>query len=122
MSLPNYYIYGDPTLESGQDLNHWFNTSKDIWVQPPSDTLRVTKLRSSSIRRYTVPQVDVTLIREFRIREGHHFQFKVTALNATNTPIFDFPNTTPTSQLFGVVPITQINAPRNVELGFRYAF
>jgi len=122
MPLPNYYIYGDPKLESGQDLNHWFNTSKDIWVQPPSDTLRVTKLRSSSIRRYTVPQVDVTLIRDFLIREGHHFQFKVTALNATNTPIFDFPNTTPTSQLFGVVPITQINAPRNVELGFRYAF
>jgi hypothetical protein len=122
MPLPNYYIQGNPRLESGQNLNRWFDTNKDIWVQPPSDTLRVTKLKSPNIRRYVVPQHDLTLIRDFRIREGHRFQLKVTAFNATNSPIFDFPNTNPTSQLFGVVPITQINLPRNVELGFRYAF
>jgi hypothetical protein len=39
-----------------------------------------------------------------------------------NTPIFDPPNTSPSSSLFGVVPVTQINLPRDVELGFRYAF
>jgi len=27
-----YYIYGNPTLSSGQNLNHWFNTSSSIWV------------------------------------------------------------------------------------------
>ena len=123
MSLPaNYYVYGDIQRGSGQDLNHWFNTSSSIWVQQPADTLRVAKLRTGSVRRYTTPTVDITLIRDFLIHENHHFQFKVTALNATNSPIFDFPNTSPTSQLFGVVPITQINAPRNIELGFRYAF
>jgi hypothetical protein len=122
MAYPNYYIQGDPRLKSGQDLNHWFNTSKDIWVQPPTDTLRVTPLRSPNIRRYAAPQVDLTLMRNFRIREGHRMQFRASAFNATNSPIFGFPNTTPTSQLFGVVPITQLNMPRSVELGFRYAF
>ena len=56
------------------------------------------------------------------MREGHTMQFKVSAYNMTNTPIFNFPNTSPTSALFGVVPATQLNLPRHVEIGFRYAF
>ncbi len=79
-------------------------------------------MRSPNIRRHTAPQVDLTLIRDFPIREGHKVQFKLSAFNATNTPIFNIPNTTPTSPLFGVVPVTQMNLPRSVELGFRYAF
>src|SRR5262249_3722868 len=97
-------------------------TSRSIWVQPPTDTLRVTPLRSSGIRRHTAPQIDLTMMRNFRIREGRRFQFKVSAFNATNSPVFDFPNTNPNSQLFGVVSITQLNMPRSVELGFRYSF
>jgi hypothetical protein len=122
MTYPNYYLNGNPKLTSGQSLNHWFDTSPQIWVQPPPDTLRVTPLRSSNIRRHTAPQFDVTLIRDFQIKEGHKLQFKVSSFNITNTPILNFPNTTPTSTLFGVVRITQINLPRSVELGFRYAF
>ena len=122
MSYPDYYIYGNPKLSSGQTLNNWFNTSKDIWVQRPADTLRTAPLRSPNIRRHTAPQADLGLTRQFFIREGQRFEFKISAYNATNTPIFNFPTTDPSSPLFGVVPITQINNPRSVELGFRYAF
>jgi hypothetical protein len=79
-------------------------------------------LRSPNIRRHTAPNIDLALNRNFRIREGHTFQLKVSAFNSTNTPVFNFPNTDPNSPLFGVVPITQINSPRSVELGFRYVF
>ncbi|MCL4402349.1 MAG: TonB-dependent receptor [Acidobacteria bacterium] len=122
IGLPNYEIVGDPKLTSGQDLNHWFNTSSTMWIVRPPDTLRVTPLRSPNIRRHTAPQLDLTLIRNFHLGERHKMQFKLSAFNATNTPIFNNPNTTPTSPLFGVVPITQMNLPRSVELGFRYSF
>jgi hypothetical protein len=122
MSYPDFYIHGDPKLTSGQTLDKWFDTSPNIWVQRPADTLRTTPLRSPNIRRHTAPQIDLAINRDFRIREGHTFQFKVSAFNVSNTPIFNFPNTSPTSPLFGVVPITQINLPRSVEIGFRYVF
>lgn len=117
-----YYIEGDPKLSSGQNLNHWFDTSPSIWVVRPPDTLRTAKMRSSTIRSHSDPQADVTLIRNFAINEAHRFQLRVTAYNVTNTPIFDVPNTNPASNLFGVVPVTQRNLPRSVEIGFRYAF
>ncbi len=122
MSYPDFYLNGNPKLASGQTLNRWFDTSRSIWLQRPADTLRTTPLRSPNIRRHTAPNIDLALNRNFRIREGHTFQFKVSAFNAANTPIFNFPNTDPNSPLFGVVPFTQINSPRSVELGFRYVF
>jgi hypothetical protein len=122
ISYPDYYIYGNPKLTSGQTLDRWFDTSRQIWVQRPPDTLRVTPLRSPNIRIHSAPQLDVNLIRDFRIWENHKLQFKVSSYNVTNTPLFGAPNTSPTSPLFGVVPISQVNLPRVVELGFRYSF
>ena len=122
MSYPDYYIHGNPRLQGGQTLTRWFDTSKDIWVQRPPNTQRTAPFRSPNIRRHTAPQLDASLNRDFFIREGHRFQFKVSAYNLTNTPIFGLPATDPASPLFGVVPITQINNPRSGELGFRYVW
>jgi hypothetical protein len=123
IALPDYYIYGNPQLPSDQQtLNHWFDTSSKIWVQRPSDTLRTAKLYSPNIRRHTAPQVSSSILRNYRFRERQNVQFRATAFNLTNTPIFGAPNNNPASPLFGVVPITQINLPRSLELGFRYSF
>ncbi|MBI4875877.1 MAG: carboxypeptidase regulatory-like domain-containing protein [Acidobacteria bacterium] len=119
----NYNLNGDPKLDkSQQSLKRWFNTSLTLWTLLPPDSLRVLPSYSPDIRRHTAPQLDVLLSREIRLVEGHRLQFRASAYNATNTPIFGFPNTTPTSPLFGVVPIVQANQPRGVELGFRYFF
>ncbi len=121
--LPDYYLYGEPRLPKGeQTFNKWFNTSPQIWVQRPPDTLRTTKLRSPNIRRHSAPQFNTSLLRTFSITEKHKIQLKGSAFNLANTPVFGQPNTTVTSPLFGVVPITQINLPRAIELGLRYYF
>lgn len=122
VGLSDWDLRGDPRLAAGQTLNRWFNTSKDLWIQRAPDTLRTTALRSPNIRRHTRPQYDVSLTREFRIREGHIFQFKANAYNITNTPLFNFPDTNPASAKFGRVDLPQRNDPRQVELGLRYAF
>lgn len=122
MSYPDFHIHGNPKLEGGQTLRMWFDTSRTIWVQRAADSLRTAPLRSPNIRRHTAPTFDLALNRDFFLREGHRLQLKASAFNATNTPIFGFPNTDPNSPLFGVVPITQINSPRSVELGLRYFF
>jgi hypothetical protein len=123
ITMPDFYLYGNPRIDSSeQTLNRWFNTSKEMWVQRPVDTFRVSKLRSPNIRRHTAPQLNTSISRTFKFGDKQKMQFKASAFNLSNTPIFGFPNTTPTSPLFGVVPITQINLPRAVELGFRYFF
>jgi hypothetical protein len=42
--------------------------------------------------------------------------------HSTSKHPFGAPNNSPTSSLFGVVPVTQINLRRDVEFGFRYLF
>jgi hypothetical protein len=122
MSLPNYIMRGDPKLSSGQTFSRWFDTSPSLWGVPASDTLRLTPLRSSNIRVPTVPQLDGTLQRSIRIREGHRMQIRCSAYNLTNTPLFAPPNSAPSAATFGMVTLTQVNASRTVELGFRYVF
>ena len=123
MSLPDYYISGNPQLQASQQtLSRWFNTTPQLWSIRPPDTLRTAKLRSPNIRRNSAPLFNTSLIRTLSISERQRFQLKLSAFNITNTPVFGFPNTSPASPLFGVVPITQINLPRSAEIGLRYFF
>ena len=124
VALPSgYYLVGDPRLPEGQQsLNKWFDTAPQLWVQQPPDTLRTNKMRSPNLRRDQAPQFNLSVLRTFRLSEVRRLQVKGSAFNLTNTPIFGAPNNSPNSPLFGVVPITQINLPRAVELGGRYFF
>jgi hypothetical protein len=123
ITLPDWYLVGDPRLPEGErSLSKWFNTSPQIWVQRAPDTLRTTKMRSPNLRRHSAPQFNVSLLRTFRLGERQKIDFKAQAFNLANTPVFGAPNTTPSSPLFGVVSISQINLPRAVELGLRYYF
>lgn len=115
-------LTGDPALQSGQSMGRWFNTSREIWVAQPPDTLRTAPFLVSSVRNPSRPQVNANLIREYRLLDRHVVQFKLTAYNAFNTPVFGSPNTNPVSPLFGQILPTQVNLPRSFELGFRYAF
>lgn len=117
----SYYLTCDPKLPTNT-VNQWFNTDPSCWVQRPANTLRTMPLYSGNIRAQTAPQMDANIFRDFYIREHHKLQVKFSAFNVFNTPLWGAPNTNPASSLFGKVTLTQINLPRNAEVGFRYAF
>jgi hypothetical protein len=48
--------------------------------------------------------------------------FRFEAFNALNTVIRGNPNNDPNSTNFGLVSLGQSNYPRQVQLGFRFAF
>ena len=49
-------------------------------------------------------------------------QFRAEAFNATNSPQFSSPSTSLTSTSAGVVTLTQVNDPRNIQLSLRVRF
>ena len=117
----SYYLLCDPKLPTST-VTQWFNTDPSCWQQRPSNTLRTMPLYSGNIRAQTAPQMDASIFRDFYIKERHKFQFKFSAFNVFNTPLWPAPNTSPSSSLFGKVTLNQVNLPRNAEIGFRYAF
>jgi hypothetical protein len=123
LSNGNYVLTGNPALASGQSYSHWFDTSSSLWYGPlPAGSLRQIPLVSPNLRTPVSPQFDIGITRDFVLHENHRLQFRALAYNATNTPLFNGPNTDPTSPLFGVVTLTQTNMPREIDLGLRYRF
>ena len=49
-------------------------------------------------------------------------QVRIESFNLFNTPWFGAPNTAVTNAAFGVVTPTQVNDPRNIQLGVRFTF
>ena len=64
---------------------------------------------------------DISLFKDFAVKERFHGQFRAEALNTFNTPLFANPNTLFGSSNFGKL-VYQTNAPRELQLGVRFFF
>jgi hypothetical protein len=84
---------------------------------------RVLPNRFHSIRGHTAPQFDLTLSKKVNVGERYQVEFRAEAFNAFNTPLRgDPPSGDPQSANFGILPVAQLNFPRNVQLGLRLRF
>jgi hypothetical protein len=54
--------------------------------------------------------IDVSLLKEFPIREALHMQFRAEAFNVTNTPSFSVPNSSISSSAVGTITSTNATA------------
>jgi hypothetical protein len=86
------------------------------------NTLRTLSGRFPSIRPPKVPNADVSLFKAFELPERMRLQFRAEAFNLTNSPQFNVPSTSLTSTSAGVVTLTQVNDPRNIQLSLRLTF
>ena len=75
----------------------------------------------SNLRGDGIHNADLSLSKEFIIREGMRLQVRGEFFNFTNTPRFNFPNTSFGDSAFGQVTST-LNTPRHTQVGLRFEF
>jgi len=100
-------------------IDKWFDTS--AFAVQPAYTLRTTSSRFTGIRADDTKNFDLTLGKNFPIKESIRFRFMAQFYNAFNTPQFRAPNATVTSAAFGRVT-GQANKPRWIWLSGKLEF
>ncbi|MBV8817274.1 MAG: hypothetical protein JO022_02885 [Acidobacteriaceae bacterium] len=75
----------------------------------------------NDMRQDRTNNIDISMIKAFRIRERAQLQTRLETFNSLNHPQLGVPNTSPYSKAFGMITSTQ-NTPRVVQLGMRVTF
>jgi outer membrane receptor protein involved in Fe transport len=117
----------DPTLH-GEDrgVSKWFDTS--AFANPPDFVVGNAPRTLPNTRGPGMVNIDASLFKTFRIKEGKHLEFRAEAFNFINHVNLNNPGTTfspnragvNTDASFGV--ITSAMKARSIQLGLRLAF
>jgi hypothetical protein len=120
---PRASVTGDPAEGAegphNQRLNRYFNTS--AFVRPADFTLGNLAPRVHTVRSPGMNNVNITASKDFTVVEGTTVQFRASAYNALNHPVFGSPNTTVGNASFGQIS-SQANLSRQIEFGLRVTF
>src|SRR5262249_39665654 len=113
-----------PNVVSGQDpdagpqtIQQWFNTSAYVL----NDLGTWGNAGRNTFYGPGINRVDASIIRNFRITGGKTIQFRFEAFNALNNPIWNDPNTTLTSPLYGTINSTR-TPMRELQIGLKFVF
>ncbi|MBI3210557.1 MAG: TonB-dependent receptor [Candidatus Solibacter usitatus] len=116
-----------PNVTRGEDVavssrvpERWFNTS--AFSAPAAYTIGNSPRRLDQLRASHQKNADISVAKNFRVRELLRVQFRAEAFNLTNTPQFSWPDTQFGSNTFGVVSGTMNVGPRNVQFGLKVDF
>jgi len=113
-------LIGDPSTSGGvvTRLNGYYNQA--AFSRPADDTFG-TAPRYLNYRGPGIKTLDAALLKNWVVREGQRFEFRLEATNATNTPMFGDPASAYGAANFGQITGTKVGS-RNVQLGFKYYF
>lgn len=128
-----YYYVPQGGSTFGQWINNCGGVPLNCLPSTPSFSQGNQPDRVSYVRNYSVPDLDVSLIKTFPITESKKLQFRADAFNFTNTPLFGGADTNPNDgaprrqangnwQGFGTVSFFQDNFPRIVQLSLKFLF
>ena len=120
------FLCGNPQA-SARTENSWFFNDRarfnECWRQLRPFEYQELPARIGNIRGPASPQIDLMLSKKFDIGERYQLEFRGEAFNAFNTPIrSDPPSGNPSAADFGILPVSQLNFPRNIQLGLRLRF
>ena len=126
-----FYNGGTIALPKSQRTTaKWFNTdvftsvfNSTSTLAGPSSHLRTLPLRFSDVRRDNIYNVDLSLLKDVRIKEGMKMQFRLEFTNAFNEAYFPAPAVNPTAATFGTIaPSNQDNYARRAQVGIKFLF
>jgi hypothetical protein len=127
-----FYNGGDIALPADKrTITSWFNTGvfTSLLTDPvannstPVNHLRTLPLRFTEVRRDSINNVDLSLIKNVTLRRGLKLQLRAEFINVLDEPYFPAPIVTPTSATFGQITASnQSNYARRAQLGVKITF
>ena len=115
-------LIGDPSMPGSvrDRLNNYFNAA--AFSRPDADTFGSAP-RTLSYRNPGIRNADLTLGKNFRIREGHIVELRMEAFNAFNGVVFGKPNASVGGNAFGLITgYAGGFGPRQLQFAVRYEF
>jgi hypothetical protein len=124
--LPTYgsqrpNIVGTPKRNHGTDWIDNFFVDNSVFQKPPQFTLGDAPRAIGSVRTPWAFGVDLSVSKQFVVREAMNFEVRIEARNAFNHPVFGTPNTSVDDPAFGTITYTS-NTPREVQLALKFNF
>ncbi|HYR45139.1 MAG TPA: hypothetical protein VER98_19055, partial [Terriglobia bacterium] len=124
--LPTYgdqrpNIVGTPRRNHGSDFVDNYFADNSVFQRPDDFTLGDAPRALGSVRSPWSFTTNLSLGKQFWIREGMNFEFRIEAQNAFNHPVFGTPNTSVDDGNFGKVTYTSVG-PRQMQLGMKFNF
>jgi hypothetical protein len=126
VGLPNLINYcGNWANGSAQNESHWFNNNPSCYAQFPANAGALSYLPprfSGNVNNPAAPQLNLAIVKETTYKERYKLTFRAESFNLTNTAIRPGPSTTFPGTTFGVLPESQQNFPRLVQLALKLFF
>ena len=125
--LPTYGVQrpnlvGTPKRNNGSNWVDQYFVDGTVFQRPPDYTLGSVPRAFGAIRSPWSFTTDLSLAKQFQLREEMNFEVRLEAQNALNHPVFQGPNTSVDDQQFGLVTSTSGNGPRQLQLAFKFNF
>jgi hypothetical protein len=124
--LPTYgsqrpNVVGTPKRNHGSDWVDNYFADPNVFQRPAPFTLGDAPRAMGAVRSPSHFTADLSVGKQFQIREEMSFEFRVEARNAFNHPVFGTPDTAVGDETFGTINSTSVG-PREVQLGFKFNF
>src|SRR5262249_1706889 len=125
-SLPTYgaqrpNIVGTPKRNHGTDWIDNFFVDPTVFQLPDLYALGNAPRSIGSVRTPWPFNTQLSLAKQFPIRETMNLEFRIEARNAFNHPVFGTPDTYVDDETFGAIGYTT-NQPRKVQLALKFNF
>ena len=124
--LPSYgsqrpNIVGTPERNHGSDWVDNYFVDNNVFQRLAPFTLGDAPRAMGAVRSPSHFTADLSVGKQFQIREEMNFEFRVEARNAFNHPVFGTPDTQVGDDTFGTINSTSVG-PRELQLGFKFNF